>query len=212
MTQTNPQVTQQDPKPGRPRDPNLDRAILRATIQVLTDVGYAAMSVERVANIAGVGKTTIYRRYENKEELTAAAMRSLTDNFGPPPDTGSARDDIIEMLIQNLTALERGPGFSVMGALLVEERRNPALLELFRNRIMQPRREDAVAVLQRGVERGEIRPETDLETAVYAMVGSILARHILGAPQTRTQIENTVDTIFQGISTTNHITPSSGGG
>ena len=58
------------------------------------------MSVERVANIAGVGKTTIYRRYENKVELAAAAMRSLTDTFGTPPDTGSARNDIVEMLLQ----------------------------------------------------------------------------------------------------------------
>ena len=168
------------------------------------------MSVERVAGIAGVGKTTIYRRYENKEKLTAAAMESLTDSFRLLPDTGSARDDIIEMLLQNLTALEHGPGFSVIGALLVEERRNPELFELFRNRIMRPRRKDALAVLQRGVERGEIRPDTDLETAVYAMVGSILARHILGTPQTPTQIQKTVDTIFQGISTTNHIPPPSG--
>lgn len=159
------------------------------------------MSVERVANIAGVGKTTIYRRYESKEELAAAAMRSLTDNLGPPPDTGSARDDIVEMLVQNQTAMVQGPGMSVMGALLVEERRNPELLELFRARIMRPRRNEAVKILQRGVERGEIRPETDLEATVYAMVGATIARHILGAPQNRTQIEKTVDTIFQGIKT-----------
>ena len=169
------------------------------------------MSVERVANIAGVGKTTIYRRYENKAELAAAAMRSLTDTFGKPPDTGSARNDIVEMLLQNQTAFEHGPGFAVMGALLVEERRNPELIELFRNRIMRPRRKDALTILQRGVERGEIRPDTDLEATVYALVGSILARHIIGAPQSPTQIEKTVDTIFQGISTTNHIPPSSRG-
>lgn len=166
------------------------------------DVGYAAMSIERVANVAGVGKTTIYRRYENKEELTAAAMRSLIDNFGAPQDTGSAREDIIEILVQNQTAFENGPGMSVIGALLVEERRNPKLIELFRNRIMRPRRKYVLAVLQRGVERGEIRPDTDLEAAVYAMIGSIFARNILGVPQNRNQIQNTVDTIFQGISTT----------
>ncbi len=164
------------------------------------------MSIERVANVARVGKTTIYRRYDSKEELTAAAMRSLIDNIGPPPDTGSARDVIIEILVQNQIAFEHGPGLtpglSIMGALLVEERRNPELLELFRNRIMRPRRNDTLAVLQRGVERGEIRPDTDLEAAVYAMVGSIFARNILGVPQNRNQIQKTVDTIFQGISTT----------
>ena len=159
------------------------------------------MSVERVANVAGVGKTTIYRRYDSKEELAAAAMRSLTDNFGPPLDTGSARNDIVEILLQNQAAFEHGPGFSVIGALLVEERRNPELIELFRNRIMRPRRKDALTVLQRGVQRGEIHPDTDLETTVYALVGSLIARHIIGAPPTRTQIQNTVNTIFQGIAT-----------
>ena len=188
-----------EPKLGRPRNPDVDVAIHRAALQVLRDQGYAGMSVERVAAMAGVGKTTIYRRYNSKEELAAGAMGSLADDLGPPPDTGCARNDIVEMLLQNRTALERGPGFPMIGALLVEEQRNPELFELFRNRIMRRRKNDAILVLQRGIERGEIRADVDIEVAFHAMMGSILARHILGIPESRLQIEKTVDCVFNGI-------------
>ena len=192
---------QRDPKPGRPRDPEADRAILQAALKLLTDQGYAGMSVERVASEAGVGKTTIYRRYASKEELTAAAVGALRDDWGPPPNTGNTRTDIVEMIVQNQVALERGPGFAMIGALLVEERRNPELFELFRERIIRPRTDDAIMVLQRGVDRGEIRADVNLEVVVHAMVGAMFARHILGAPESRKRIEETVDTIWSGLAT-----------
>jgi AcrR family transcriptional regulator len=189
---------QEDRKPGRPRDPSADRAILQATLKLLTDQGYAGMSVERVASEAGVGKTTIYRRYASKEELAAAAVGALRDEMGPPPDTGNTRTDIIEVIVQTQVALERGPGFAMIGALLVEERRNPRLFELFRERIMRPRRDDLIMVLRRGVDRGDLRADVDLEVVVHALVGSIFARRILGTPESRKRIEETVDTIWSG--------------
>ena len=197
MTEPNKQSGVSDPRPGRPRDPDVDRAILRATLRVLTEEGYAGTSIERVASEAGVGKTAIYRRYSSKEELAASAAASIKDDWGPPPDTGNARQDIVEMLVQAQAAFEHGPVFPMLGALLVEERRNPELFELFRERIMRPRRDDAMKVLQRGVERGEIRADADLEVAVLAMVGSVLARHIIGIPDSRLQIEEIVDTIWR---------------
>jgi len=186
-------------KPGRPRDPQADRAILQATLKLLTDQGYAGMSIERVASEAGVGKTTIYRRYASKEELAADAVGSLRDELGPPPNTGNTRTDIIEMIVQIQIAFERGPGLAMIGALLVEERRNPELFELFRERIILPRRDEAITVLRRGVDRGEIRANVDLEVPWQAMVGAVLARHIMGVPESRERIEETVDTIWSGI-------------
>ncbi len=156
------------------------------------------MSVEGVAAAAGVGKTAIYRRYPSKAELAAAAVRTLRDDSGPLPDTGSARTDIIEMLTRFQPALERA-GFAMIGALLVEERRNPGLLETFRKRIFRPRRREAIKVLQRGVERGEIRADADLEVAVEALIGSVLAGHVLGSAEPGQRIEQTVNTIWSGL-------------
>ena len=191
--------TQGAPKRGRPRDPEADRAIIRATLKLLTERGYAGMSVEQVASEAKVGKTTIYRRYNSKEELAAAAVSTLKADRGAPYDTGSARTDMVEMIIQNQTMLERGPGFAMIGALLVEERRNPYLLELFRERIIRTRRDEAMMILQRGIERGEIRADADIEVAFHALIGSILARHILGTRESQDEIERTVDTIWNGL-------------
>ena len=198
MTAADDSLRRDGARPGRPRDPDIDRAILQATLRLLQDRGYAGMSVEGVAAAAGVGKTAIYRRYPSKAELAAAAVRSLRDDFGPPPNTGSARADIVEMLTGFQPALERA-GFAMIGALLIEERRNPDLLETFRKRIFGPRRREAIKVLQRGVERGEIRPDADLEVAVEALIGSVLAGHVLGSANPRERIEQTVATIWSGL-------------
>lgn len=185
-------------RPGRPRDPDIDRSILRATLGLLQDRGYAGMSVEGVAAAAGVGKTAIYRRYPSKAELAAAAVRSLRDDVGLTPNTGSARTDIIEMLASFQPALERA-GFAMIGALLIEERRNPGLLETFRRRIFRPRRREAIKVLQRGVERGEIRADADLDVAVDALIGSVLANHVMASGDPRQRIEQAVETIWGGL-------------
>jgi hypothetical protein len=116
-------------------------------------------------------------------------------------DTGSTRTDIFEMIVQTQVAFVRGPGFAMIGALLVEERRNPELFELFRERIIRPRRDDEVTVLQRGVDRGELRADADLEAAVHALVGSMFARHTLGTSESRERVEQTVDIIWSGLAT-----------
>ncbi len=190
---------QESRKPGRPRSAESDRAIIQATLRLLSERGYAGMSIERVAAEAGVGKTTIYRRYPTKEELAASAMSSLVQEASSPPETGSARTDLIEMMAQIFTIFTRGPAFAMIGALLVEERRNPELLELFRQRIIFPRREQAMAVLRRGVQRGELRPDADLEVAVEAIVGSLFARHIMGRPESAEHFERTVDVVWKGL-------------
>ena len=199
MTESRAKQGNETPRAGRPRDPLVDRAILQATLRVLTDQGYAGTSIERVAAEAGVGKTAIYRRYASKAELTAAALASQRDAWGPPPDTGSARNDMIEMLAQAQVAFERGPLWPMLGALLVEERRNPELFELFRERIIRPRKDDGMKVLRRGVARGEIRKDANLEAALHAMVGSVLAGHVLGVLVSRQQIEETIAVVWGGL-------------
>ena len=117
MTESRAKQGNETPRAGRPRDPLVDRAILQATLRVLTDQGYAGTSIERVAAEAGVGKTAIYRRYASKAELTAAALASQRDAWGPPPDTGSARNDMIEMLAQAQVAFERGASLAHAGSV-----------------------------------------------------------------------------------------------
>ncbi len=188
---------ERDAKPGRPRDPQVDRAIVAATLKVLADQGYGGLSVEGVAAEAGVGKTTIYRRYASKEELVAAAARTIRDQSPPLPETGSIHSDLVGMMSPTLGFLERG--LALMGALLVEESRHPRLLELFRERILGPRRDEVVGMLQRSLERGEIRPDINPEAVVHAIAGSMFARRLLGIQESEEWIRQTVEVVCRGM-------------
>jgi AcrR family transcriptional regulator len=184
---------------GRPRSSEADRAILEATRLLLVEQGYDAMSIESVAATAGVGKTTIYRRYSSKRELVVAAVSSIANTFELPPDSGSIRADLRIFIQQAFEIFQTGLAYSMMGTLLVKERDEPALLELFRQQIMTPRIEALGRLFRRGIERGEIRPDLAIPVAVQMLAGSIFARHISGYPEDASWLETLLDTILQGL-------------
>lgn len=186
---------------GRPRSPTADRAILDAAVRLLVEQGYDAMTVEGVAAAAGVGKTTIYRRYPNKRELVVAALGTMAATLSEP-DCGDARRDLIALVSDALDLIRRtGVGFTMVGTLLVKERDEPLLLELFRERIIRPRLEAGVRILRRGVERGELRPEIEPEAILTMLIGSIFSRHLLGMPEGASALASVVDTVWRGIAT-----------
>jgi AcrR family transcriptional regulator len=186
--------------PGRPRDPAADRAILDTTLRLLVEQGYDAMSVEGVATAAGVGKSTIYRRYPGKRELVVAAISSIAASLGPPADSGSTRDDLHAFVTQTFGVIRRdGVGFSMIGTLLVKERDEPALIQLFRTAVIGPRLEIASGILRRGVERGEIRGDVPLDLVVQLFAGAFFARHLVGRPDDNKWLESVFDTLWGGI-------------
>src|SRR6185437_9862089 len=97
-------------RPGRPRSAEAHQAILEATMQALIDRGYAGMSMERVAEQAGVGKATIYRRWKGKSELVAEAIAALRIEQAPP-DEGSLRADLQQLARQQLEVIHAQPRF-----------------------------------------------------------------------------------------------------
>ena len=184
---------------GRPRSPEADQAILATALQLLIEQGYTGTSIERVAAAAGVGKTTIYRRYPEKIELVAAALSSILSEAGPIPDSGNTKADVMEFLTLNLNVFVSGSVYPIIGTLLVEERRNPQLFEIFREKAIFPRRKQLQEILERGLQRGEIRPEVSLDAAMEALVGALYARHILGLPETTGWLESVVDVVWEGL-------------
>ncbi len=185
---------------GRPRSATADQAILATTIRLLGEQGYDAMSIEGIAAAAGVGKTTIYRRYQSKRDVVVAAISAFVATPTEPPDSGSTRDDMMALIREMLELLFRtGIGFSMIGTLLVKERDEPMLLELFRERVIQPRFRLASSVLRRGVERGELRPDLDPTVVLPMMVGSTLARHLAGLPADDEWLNAMVDAMWSGI-------------
>jgi AcrR family transcriptional regulator len=161
-------------RPGRPRSERAEQAILDAAIEAVSDCGIDGVRCEDVAARAGVGKATLYRRWPGKEDLLIAAFASLKSPL-PEPRGVSVREDLIAMLEVMVTDAD-DPRYAQQYALLHGEgHRYPRLMARYAERVVEPRRELIRSVLRRGVSTGELRPDTDIEVAMLALIGAVLA-------------------------------------
>ena len=163
----------QSPSAGRPRSEEAHQAILDATISLLAEVGFSALTVEGVASRAGVGKATIYRRWSSKLPLVVEA-------FGQLPafedvDSGSLEGDLVQMVRSYLERFISTPLATVFPSLAAERAHNPALGELM-DPLMRGRRQPLRRALERATERGELADDLDLELAGDMIVGPIAVR------------------------------------
>jgi AcrR family transcriptional regulator len=161
-------------RPGRPRSEQAEQAIIEATLDLFAEQGFEGVCVEAVAARAGVGKATIYRRWPNKEELLLAAFGSLKSPY-PEAKGVSVRDDLLAM-VQVMCADKADPRKARRYALLLGEgNKYPRLMARYKETVVQPRRDAMRAVIRRGVETGELRPDTDVEIAMLTLTGAIMA-------------------------------------
>lgn len=194
------------PARGRPRDTAADERILASTFRQLVDVGYGGLSIEAVAAEAGVAKTTIYRRYPTKRDLVIASL-SREVPFPPPPPDLPARDAIELFVRTGIHMLIDTGAVRVLASLLIEDQREPGILDTFRARLLEPRRDLVVQMLRRGMERGELRPDIDPLVVTEMVAGAIFGHHIvLGQPTTEAWIEDLVDHVWHAVAM-----PASGG-
>ena len=161
-------------RPGRPRSEQAEQAIIEATLDLFAEQGFEGVCVEAVAARAGVGKATIYRRWPNKEELLLAAFGSLKSPF-PEPKGVSVRDDLLAM-VEVMCADKADPRKARRYALLLGEgEKYPRLMARYKETVVGPRREAMRAVIRRGIQTGELRPDTDVEIAMLTLTGVIMA-------------------------------------
>jgi AcrR family transcriptional regulator len=124
---------------GRPRNPELDSAILAAAEQQFRELGYARMSLEAVAVAAGTSVPSVRRRFRSKAGLAGAVIGSLRI-ADMPTAAGPPRARALAILTNFHDNLQRPGSLAVVGTLLAEEQRHPELLGLFRSRLVEPRR------------------------------------------------------------------------
>jgi len=162
-------------RPGRPRSEAAEQAIIEATLDVFAEQGFEGVCVELVAARAGVGKATIYRRWPNKEELLLAALGSLKSPY-PEPEGGSVRDDLLA-IVGVMCADKADPRKARRYALLLGEgEKYPRLMARYKAEVVEPRREMIRIVIRRGIETGELRPDTDVEISMLTLTGAIMAQ------------------------------------
>ena len=157
---------------GRPRAPQTDRAILRATIELLPEVGYLDVSVAEVARRAGVSKPTIYRRWARKSQLVVEALvtQMLPANDNP---TGSAAEELLALTEQLISTLTLTPLGRVLPGLVAEMAADAELAHSYRDLIIEPNRTRWRAAVERGIERGELVGDTDVELVLNALAGPL---------------------------------------
>lgn len=181
---------------GRPRQAGIDAAVLDATLRQLAAVGYARLTIEGVAAGAGVGRPAVYRRWRNKAELAMAALEHLRVRESAVGSTGDTRRDLAAQLERVRRYFDEMRGMGLIGALLVEEERHPELLEMFRERVLRPRRAELRAVLEAGQARGDIRADLDLDLAVTLLVGSFYSQCVSGGPFPRSWARQVLDALW----------------
>lgn len=160
-------------QPGRPRSAQSHQAILQATLELLTEVGYERMSIEAIANCAGVGKTTIYRRYKTKAELIADAIESLREEV-VIPDTGNLGSDIDE-LIENAAQITLNPlGRQTVAMIISSASSNSQFAQIYWTKYLQPRRQAFNVVIERAKVRNEIQAGVDPDLVFDIMSGIML--------------------------------------
>jgi AcrR family transcriptional regulator len=162
-------------KLGRPRDPHVDEAILSAALALLIEDGFPRLTIEGVAARAGVGKATIYRRWESKTALVVDAINERVACGIAFPDSGDFRADVEAVLTQVLLRIQGLEG-KVWKAVLSELVRNEELAEMFRREFVVVRRADMMSRVKAAMDNGQL-PPGDVE--LLADVGSAMIHHRL---------------------------------
>jgi AcrR family transcriptional regulator len=184
-------------RPGRPRDPQADEAIISAIVDVLAEQGFSGFTVEEVAARAGVGKATIYRRWSTKEELVLAAAERVMVHV-EPPDTGSLRDDLVGWYWEKFRTKEATTSDRLMGQVIVEAAVNPDLKKLLA-RSFKGRRQSIAAVVERAQARGGCG-DIDLALLMDLISGTLMHRSLFGDKQLRrSDVVQVVDAALQGV-------------
>lgn len=190
-------MTETGRRGGRPRSERAEKAIIEAALDLLAEEpGLAGLSIEAVAARAGVGKTTIYRRWPSKDALILDALGAAKAPL-PEPSGGSVRDDLVE-LARALTDERKNRYSRCFWNVAGGAEKHPELYARYKRDIIEPRRDIVRRVLRRGVETGELRAGLDVEVAMSMLLGSLLPRR----PQetvTAGHAEAVVDTLMRGI-------------
>jgi AcrR family transcriptional regulator len=197
----NAEVTAEAPRRGRPRSEKARQAILAAAAELVLDRGLSAVSMDAVAQQAGVSKATIYRWWPTKETLALDALYAEWAAARPSPrDTGSLRGDLLSLLRPWARIASSRPYGRVIAALITEAQTDPVFAAQYRERFVEPRRDQARAVFRRAIERGEIPADTKIDVALDILYGPFYHRLLHGhAPLNERFVRDVIDTALGGI-------------
>jgi len=192
------------PARGRPRDPDLENRVFDAVMQIYADGGWSAFTFEAVARLSGVGKSSLYRRWDSQQTLLRAAMKARwlpVHNI----DTGSLPGDLRE-LAQLIFDNRTGEYANMSNWLLIDAARFPEVQEMS-SPYMQETVLQARAIVRRAAARGEV-PTTQNHGLLMDLVVGAVNNHVMTTPpQLRAEmlrkapgfLDNLVKIVLRGV-------------
>jgi len=185
---------------GRPRSTEAELAILQATRELLVEGGVQGLTIEKVAARTGVAKTTIYRRWRDKDELALAVVLDMVEQVVLLPVLGDTRAELLAFVEAAVDVLGSTLMGRVMQGLVSDLATDPDLARAFRERVVSVRDAEVARLVERGIERGDLRPDTDPGTAHELLIGPVYYRLLLtGQPLNRAFARRTVDAVLRAF-------------
>ncbi|MFJ9420384.1 TetR/AcrR family transcriptional regulator [Streptomyces sp. NPDC101227] len=186
---------------GRIRSQDAHDAVLAAAIELIEELGYQAVTIERVAARSDVAKSTIYRWWKSKAALVMDAYRTAVEQRMPEPDTGSLTGDLTAFASALYGVSAHPVRVRALRGLMAEAQLDPAFAEPFREWV-QSRRAVVLTLLARGVQRGELPPSADLDAATDQFFGMFWYRLLVGHnPLEPAQAAGHIDQLLHGLRT-----------
>ena len=190
-----------EPQRGRPRSDEAHNAILEAALTLTREVGYDAVTIEAIAARAGVGKSTVYRRWPSKELVIAEGVTGLVRTVAPP-DTGTVEGDVL-VLMRVTTAMygDAATGLLLSG-LVAAMARSDRVADAVRSGFVAVWRDATRTVLRRAIANGELRANVDIDLALDLLSGPLFYRYLmLGRPIDERFTKSVVVTVLRGLAT-----------
>lgn len=184
---------------GRPRSEKTEKAILSAAYKLLMDKGFHSITIENIAKEAAVSKATIYKWWPNKAAVVADSFFAASQEQIHTPDTGSVEQDLLLQLdnLRSFLATDKG---RVITELVGQGQLDQDVAIAYRTRYFAPRRRVAEEILKRGVERGELLKDLDLELGVDLIFAPLFYRLLVtGADISPDFIKGVVSYVLIGI-------------
>jgi AcrR family transcriptional regulator len=183
----------------RPRSARAHAAVLAATRELLREGGLPAATVDAIADRSGVSKATIYKHWPSRTAVAAEAFGDAMSEATPAPDTGTARGDLAAQ-VRQVSAFYASPDGRVFAQLLAASVSDPEGARFFRDFFLAGRRESTRVIWQRALDRGEGRPDIDVDTAADLLFGGLIYRLLNGnTPLTVANADRLADAALNGL-------------
>lgn len=184
---------------GRPRSEETKKAILTASYELLLENGFKAITIEGIAERAKVSKATIYKWWSNKAAVVMDGFFAATETLLQVPDTGSVKEDL-RIQVSNLAVFLTSPKGKVITELIAEGQSDANIAEEYRMRYFNPRRFISRQILERGIQRGELKASLDLELSIDLIYAPLFYRLLITGEKVDSNfVQDLISNVLAGL-------------